>query len=78
MTSEESQEHKAKGSIATNCGHKNVVGNVDIVEYHIDASYTFEERLCLFLYGGNLIVRKPFDSKTVVVRTKLFLNNSYS
>ncbi|KAI2512942.1 hypothetical protein MHU86_1488 [Fragilaria crotonensis] len=37
-----------------------------MVEYHIDTSYAFEERLGLLPFGGNLSVRKPTDSKTVV------------
>jgi hypothetical protein len=37
-----------------------------MVEYHIDASYKFEERLASLPFGGNLSVRKPVDSKTVI------------
>ncbi|KAI2492541.1 hypothetical protein MHU86_22023 [Fragilaria crotonensis] len=38
-----------------------------MVEYHIDASYEFEERLQFLPFGGNLSVRKPIGSKTVIV-----------
>jgi hypothetical protein len=37
-----------------------------MVEYHIDTSYAFEERLMLLPFGGNLSVRKSIDSKTVI------------
>ena len=66
MTLKESQELEANGSVAPYCGYNYAVDNVDMVEYHIDASYAFEERLCLLPYGGNLSVRKPTDSKIVV------------
>ena len=37
-----------------------------MVEYHIDTSYKFEERLDLLPFGGSLSVRKPIESKTVI------------
>ncbi|KAI2512190.1 hypothetical protein MHU86_2277 [Fragilaria crotonensis] len=66
MTLTESKELESNGSIAPNCGYNYFVDGVDMVEYHIDTSYAFEERLGLLPFGGNLSVRKPTDSKTVV------------
>jgi hypothetical protein len=37
-----------------------------MVEYHVDSSYKFEERLSTIQFGGNLSIRKPIDSKTVI------------
>ena len=37
-----------------------------MVEYHFDTSHTFEDRLSKLRFGGNLSVRKPIDSKTVI------------
>ena len=39
---------------------------IDMVEYHVDASYVFDERLSLLPFGGNLSVRKPIDTKAVI------------
>ena len=67
ITLVESQELELNGSIALNCGYNYVDDDVDMmVEYHIDASYVFEERLNLLPFGGNLSVRKPVDAKTVI------------
>ncbi|KAI2506094.1 hypothetical protein MHU86_8325 [Fragilaria crotonensis] len=68
MTLTESKELESKGSITKNCGF-NYIGDdgIDMVEYHIDASYEFEERLQFLPFGGNLSVRKPIGSKTVIV-----------
>ncbi|KAI2512867.1 hypothetical protein MHU86_1413 [Fragilaria crotonensis] len=63
----QSQEMESNKSIALNCGYHYVDDkHVDMVEYHIDASYAFEEQLLLLLFGGNLSVRKPIDSKAVI------------
>jgi hypothetical protein len=37
-----------------------------MVEYHVDASYNFDERLSSFPFGGNLSGRKPINSRAVV------------
>jgi hypothetical protein len=70
MTLEESRELELNKQIATNCGYNYVlvddVKMVEMVEYHVDASYAFDERFALLPFGGNLSVRKPIDSKTVI------------
>ena len=67
VTLVESQELELNGSIVLNCNYKYIDDDVDMVEYHIDASYVFEERLHLLpFFGGNLSVRKPLDAKTVI------------
>jgi hypothetical protein len=64
MTLVESKELESNGSITRNCGSINVADNgVGMVEYHVDASYEFEERLQLLPFGGNLSVRKPLVLK---------------
>ena len=63
-----SKELELNGSITRNCGFNYVPDNgVDMVEYHGDASNEFEERLQLLSFGGNLNVRKPTGSKTVIL-----------
>jgi hypothetical protein len=37
-----------------------------MVEYHVDASYVFDERLSLLPFGGKLSVRKPIHTKAVI------------
>ena len=66
ITLVESQELELNGSIALNCGCNYNDDDVDMVEYHIDTSYVFKERLHLLPFGGNLSVRKPVDTKTVI------------
>ena len=63
ITLEESDALLLEGHIAAQCGFNY---GIDMVEYHIDASYAFEERLALLPFGGNLSIRKPIDSKTVI------------
>ncbi len=78
MTSVESKEFETRGKVATNCGYNYFVDNgIDMVEYHVDASYAFEDRLQLLQFGGNLSVCKPVGSKTVIlwVKTKPSLSN---
>jgi hypothetical protein len=43
-----------------------LVNDVEMVEYHVDTSYAFDEQFALLPFGGNLSVRKPIDSKTVI------------
>ena len=67
MTLVESQEYETSGNVTFNCGFNYVTDDgIDMVEYHVDASYEFEEQLRLLPFGGNLSVRKPFGSKTVI------------
>jgi len=56
MTLIESQELELNGSVAPKCGYNYSVDGVDMVEYHIDTSYAFEERLGLLRFGGTLSV----------------------
>jgi hypothetical protein len=69
ITLEESNALLLEGNIAALSGFNYIAEDGDgtaMVEYHIDASYKFEERLALLPFGGNLSVRKPIDSKTVI------------
>ena len=57
-----------EGNIVTQCGFNYIAEDdgTDMAEYHIDASNKFEERLALLPLGGNLSVRKPLDSNSVI------------
>ena len=67
ITLVESNELELNGSITTNSGFKYVADDgIDMVEYHVDASYKFDQRLQYLPFGGNLSVRKPIGSKTVI------------
>jgi hypothetical protein len=67
MTLEELNELLPEGKIAAHSGfHYTASDGVSMVEYHIDTSYAFEERLMILPFGGNLSVRKSIDSKTVI------------
>ena len=69
MTLEDSNKLVSEGKLTANCGFNYVADDgtsADMVEYHIDASYEFEERLALLPFGGSLSVRKPIDSNTVI------------
>lgn len=68
ITLVESNELELKGSITTkNSGFNYVADNgIEMVEYHVDASYEFDQRLHLLPFGGNLSVRKPIGFKTVI------------
>ena len=67
MTLEESKELESIGHVPINCGYNYVDnGTRNMVEYHIDTTHTFEDRLSNLRFGGNLSVRKPIDSKTVI------------
>ena len=65
---EESNTLLSEGNIAALSGFNYIAENdgAAMVEYHIDASYKFVERLASLPFGGNLSVRKPVDSKTVI------------
>ena len=43
VTLVESEELELNGSIVANCGYNYIDGDVDMVEYHVDASCVFEE-----------------------------------
>ena len=57
-----------EGKIAANCSFCYISDDgVNMVEYHINTSYAFEEQLHLLPLGGNLSVCKPpVGSKTVM------------
>ena len=67
ITLVESNELELNGSITTNSGFNYVADNgIDMVEYHVNATYEFDQRLHLLPFGGNLSVRKPIGSKMVI------------
>ena len=67
MTLEESKELESIGHVPINCCYNYVDnGARNMVKYHIDTSHTFEDRLSKLRFGGNLSVRKPIYSKTVI------------
>ena len=70
ITLEETQELESLGHVPVNCGYNFVLddeeGTRNMVEYHIDTSHTFDNRLSTLRFGRNLSVRKPIDSKTVI------------
>ena len=67
VTLQESNSLVSEGNIAPGCGFNyKAADGIDMVEYHIDASYTFDERLDLLPFGGSLSVRKPIDSRPVI------------
>ena len=67
MTLEDSNKLVLEGGITAHCGFHYVADDgSDMVEYHIDASYAFQERLDLLPFGGNLSVQKPIGSNTVI------------
>jgi hypothetical protein len=37
-----------------------------MIEYHVDSSYRFQERLTVSRFGGNLSIQKPVGSKAVI------------
>ena len=37
-----------------------------MVEYHVNGSYIFDERISVLPFGGNLSIRKPIDSRAVI------------
>lgn len=67
LTLDESKELESKGLVPLNCGYNFVDDDgISHVEYHIDSSPAFDERLSQLPFGGNLSVRKPIDAKPVI------------
>ena len=60
MTLKESKELESIGHVPTNCGHNffDDLGT-DMIEYHVDSSYRFQEQLTVSRFGGNLSIQKP-------------------
>ena len=67
VTLEESNALVLDGNITAESGFSYKTDDgIDMVEYHVDSSYVFDERLSLLPFGGNLSVRKPVDSRAVI------------
>ena len=67
MPLQESKELESIGHVPTNCGYNYVDDDgTDMVEYHVDSSYKFHDRLSTLQFGGNLSIRKPIASKAVM------------
>ncbi|KAI2509347.1 hypothetical protein MHU86_5100 [Fragilaria crotonensis] len=67
MTLEESKRMESLEQIPTNCGYIYVDDDgIDMIEYHVDVSYHFEEKLAGYPFGGNLSIRKPIAAKPVI------------
>ncbi len=53
--------------VPTNCGYIYIDDDgVDMIEYHIDMSYHFDDKLAGYPLGGNLSIRKPIAAKPVI------------
>ena len=53
--------------ISTNCGYIYVDDDgIDMIEYHVDMSYHFEDKLAGYPFGGNLGIRKPIAARPVI------------
>jgi hypothetical protein len=67
ITLDESNALVLEGNITADSGYcYKTDDGIDMVEYHVDASYIFDERLSLLPFGGNLSIRKPVDSRAVI------------
>ena len=67
MTLEESKRMESLEQVPTNCGYIYVNDDgIDMIEYHIDVSYHFEDKLAGCPFGGNLSIRKPIAAKPVI------------
>ena len=67
MTLEESKRMESLEQVPTNRGYIYVNDNgIDMIEYHIDVSYHFEDKLAGCPFGGNLSTRKPIAAKLVI------------
>jgi hypothetical protein len=67
MTLVESKRMESLEQVPTNCGYIYVDDDgVDMIEYHIDMSYRFDDKLAAFPLGGNLSIRKPIAAKPVI------------
>jgi hypothetical protein len=64
---EESKRMESLEQVPTNCGYIYVNDDgIDMIEYHIDVSYHFEDKLAGCPFGGNLSIRKPIAAKPVI------------
>ena len=62
ITKVDSKLLESNGDIAENCGfYYNTDDGVEMVEYHVDASYKFQDKIDELPFGGNLSVRKIWN-----------------
>jgi hypothetical protein len=55
------------GNITENSGFSyKTDASIDMVEYHVDSSYIFDEQLSPLLSGGTLSVRKLVNPRAVI------------
>ena len=67
ITKVDSKLLESNGDIAENCGfYYNTDDGVEMVEYHVDASYKFQDKIDELPFGGNLSVRKNLESRPVM------------
>ena len=53
---------ESNSDIAENCGfYYNTDDGVEMVEFHVDASYKFQDKIDELPFGGNLSVRKIWN-----------------
>ena len=69
---EESKKMEEKCEISIGCGYKYIIKNKDkdditMVEYHVDDSILFQDKLSNTKFGGNLSVRKPSNIKPLLM-----------
>ena len=57
----------------------NTDDGVEMVEYHVDASYKFQDKIDELPFGGNLSVRKNLKSRPVMFidKMRLYINSFY-
>ena len=69
ITKVDSKLLESNGDIAENCGfYYNTDDGVEMVEYHVDASYKFQDKIDELPFGGNLlsVTRKNLESRPVM------------
>ena len=58
----------SEGSLAANCDFNfHSADSTEVVEYHVNATYAFDERLRTLPFGASLSVQKPINSWPVVL-----------
>ena len=57
-----------RGQICNGQGYKYIVNELTMVEFHVDDSIIFQDRMeQTTKFGGNLSVRKPVDKKPLFI-----------
>jgi hypothetical protein len=70
---EESNHLISEGNLAANCGFNyHAADGTEMVEYHVDATYAFNERLSTLPFGQSLSVQKSINSQPVVFVHKVW------